>query len=191
MKLAGVYHSIYLTDVLKADVEKPVAWHFNSVNHLILDVKVCTISPIFGCNDRCKRQGKHLIFRIGTIHPHRLNDFLLFNFSVVSVFVYSEWLLTLFYLSLWNNCFLYFFLHFIVFLHLIRYLLLFFCNWLAFSVTFYVSLWLRTFARNVRPCIPHVYWPYTNFLYSIYIHVQYIHIQNIKYTGKNKIFIVL
>ena len=130
MKLAGVYHSIYLTDVLKADVEKPVAWHFNSVNHLILDVKVCTISPIFGCNDRCKRQGKHLIFRIGTIHPHRLNDFLLFNFSVVSVFVYSEWLLPLFYLSLWNNCFLYFF-----------YTLLFFCISLDICYCFFATDW--------------------------------------------------
>ena len=70
------------------DVDKPVARHFITSNHSISDIKVCTISPISGGNDSRKRQEKRLIFKIGTIHSHGLkNDFILFDLSVVSVFV--------------------------------------------------------------------------------------------------------
>ena len=50
------------------DVDKPVARHFNTANHSISDIKVYAISPISGGNDSRKKQEKHLIFKIGTIH---------------------------------------------------------------------------------------------------------------------------
>ena len=68
-----------LHSVRNNDVDKPVSRHFNAANHSISDMKICAISPISGGNDSCKRHKKHLIFKIGTIHPHRLNDFLLFD----------------------------------------------------------------------------------------------------------------
>ena len=41
---------------------KPVARHFNAVNHSISDIKVCAISPISGGNDSRKRHEKRLIW---------------------------------------------------------------------------------------------------------------------------------
>ena len=57
---------------------------------LISGVKVCAISPISGGNDSRKRHEKRLIFKIGTIHPHGLNERFSFIWSypfIVSVFV--------------------------------------------------------------------------------------------------------
>ena len=72
---------VYPTDLLNTfvpirnnDVDKPVARHFNTANHSISDIKVCAISSISGGNDSRKRHEKHLIFKIGTIHPHGLNE---------------------------------------------------------------------------------------------------------------------
>ena len=64
----------HLRSVRNNDVDKPVARHFNAANHSISDIKVCAISPISGGNDSRKRHEKRLIFKIGTIHPHGLNE---------------------------------------------------------------------------------------------------------------------
>ena len=64
----------HLRSVRNNDVDKPVARHFNAVNHSISDMKICAISPISGGNDSRKRHEKRLIFKIGTIHPHGLNE---------------------------------------------------------------------------------------------------------------------
>ena len=72
--------NIIINIPLYKDVDKPVARHFNAANHSISDMKICAISPISGGNDSRKRHEKHLIFKIGTIHPHGLNErFLLFD----------------------------------------------------------------------------------------------------------------
>ena len=65
-----MYIYIYLRSVRNNDVDKPVARHVNAANHSISDIKVCAISPISGG----KRHEKRLIFKIGTIHPHGLNE---------------------------------------------------------------------------------------------------------------------
>ena len=64
----------HLRSVRNNDVDKPVARHFNAANHSISDMKICAISPISGGNDSRKRHEKRLIFKIGTIHPHGLNE---------------------------------------------------------------------------------------------------------------------
>ena len=64
----------HLRSIKNGDVDKPVTQDFNSINHSLLDMKVCAISQIFGSNNSRKRQEKHLIFKIGTIHPHGLNE---------------------------------------------------------------------------------------------------------------------
>ena len=64
----------HLRSVRNNDVDKPVARHFNAANHSISDMKICAISPISGGNDSRKRHKKRLIFKIGTIHPHGLNE---------------------------------------------------------------------------------------------------------------------
>ena len=64
----------HLRSVRNKDVDKPVARHFNAANHSICDIKICAISPISGGNDSRKRHEKRLIFKIGTIHPHGLNE---------------------------------------------------------------------------------------------------------------------
>ena len=64
----------HLRSVRNNDVDKPVARHFNAANHSISDMKICAISPISGGNDIRKRHEKRLIFKIGTIHPHGLNE---------------------------------------------------------------------------------------------------------------------
>ena len=70
----------HLRSVRDNDVDKPVARHFNAVNHSISDIKVCAISPISGGNDSRKRHKKRLIFKNGTFIPMGLtNDFLLFD----------------------------------------------------------------------------------------------------------------
>ena len=83
-----------LRSVRNKDVDKPVARHFNAANHSISDMKICTISPISGGNDSRKRHEKRLIFKIGTIHPHGLNErfsFILSHLFIVSVFVQQGW----------------------------------------------------------------------------------------------------
>ena len=60
----------------------------------ISDMKICAISPISGGNDSRKRHEKRLIFKIGTIHPHGLNERFSFIWShlfIVSVFVQQGW----------------------------------------------------------------------------------------------------
>ena len=65
----------HLRSVRNNDVDKPVARYFNATNHSISDIKVCAISPISDGNDsRNDRHEKRLIFKIGTIHPHGLNE---------------------------------------------------------------------------------------------------------------------
>ena len=57
-------------------------------------MKICAISPISGGNDSRKRHEKRLIFKIGTIHPHGLNERFSFIWShlfIVSVFVQQAW----------------------------------------------------------------------------------------------------
>ena len=84
----------HLRSVRNNDVDKPVARHFNAVNHSISDMKICAISPICGGNDSRKRHEKCLIFKIGTIHPHGLNERFSFIWShlfIVSVFVQQGW----------------------------------------------------------------------------------------------------
>ena len=75
--------NIFIMDgglIRNGDVDKPVAWHFNSVNHSLSDMKLCAISQIFGGNDSRKRQENHLNFKIGTIHPRGLNKRFSFTF---------------------------------------------------------------------------------------------------------------
>ena len=64
----------HLRSVRNNDVDKPVARHFNALNHSIFDMKICGISPISGGNDSRKRHEKRPIFKIGTIHLHGLNE---------------------------------------------------------------------------------------------------------------------
>ena len=64
----------HLRSVRNNGVDKPVARHFNAANHSISDMKFCAISPNSGGNDSRKRHEKRLIFKIGTIHPHGLNE---------------------------------------------------------------------------------------------------------------------
>ena len=64
----------HLHSVRNNDVDKPAARHFNAANHSISDMKICAISPISGCNDSRNRYEKRLIFKIGTIHAHRLHE---------------------------------------------------------------------------------------------------------------------
>ena len=68
------FQSEHLRSIRNTDVDKPVARHFNAANHSISDIKVCAISPISGGNDSRKIHEKRLIFKIGTIHPHGLNE---------------------------------------------------------------------------------------------------------------------
>ena len=58
------------------------------------DMKICVISPISGGNDSRKRHEKRLIFKIGTIHPHGLNErssFIWSHLFIVSDFVQQGW----------------------------------------------------------------------------------------------------
>ena len=64
----------HLRSVRNNNVDKPVARHFNAIDHFISDIKVCAISPISGGYDSRRRHEKRLIFKIGTIHRHRLNE---------------------------------------------------------------------------------------------------------------------
>ena len=63
-----------IRSVRNNDVDKHVVRHFNTANHFISNINVCAISSISGGNDSRKRQEKRLIFKIGTIHPHGLNE---------------------------------------------------------------------------------------------------------------------
>ena len=127
----------------------------NAANHSIFDMKICAISAISGGNDSRKRHEKRLIFKIGTIHPHELNERFSFIWShlfLVSVFVQQGWTKALT-SHLFTPLFMFIHLPLIyfappprllidfknskgtyLFLHLIMYLLLFFSpNWLTFG----------------------------------------------------------
>ena len=72
---ADVYRfAEHLRSVRNNDVCIPVSRHFNDANHSISGINVCAISPLSGGNDSRKRHEKRLIIKIGTIHPHRLNE---------------------------------------------------------------------------------------------------------------------
>ena len=58
----------HLRSVRNNNVDKPTGRHFNSINHSISDMKVCTISTISGGNDKRKMQKKRLI------HPYEINE---------------------------------------------------------------------------------------------------------------------
>ena len=58
------------------------------MNHCISDIKVCAISPISCGNDSRKRHQKRLIFKIGTIHPHGLNERFSFIWSLIHCFCF-------------------------------------------------------------------------------------------------------
>ena len=84
----------HLRSVRNNDVDKPVARHFNAANHSISNMKICAISPISGGNDSRKRHENGLIFKIGTIHPHGLNERFSFIWShlfIVFIFVQQGW----------------------------------------------------------------------------------------------------
>ena len=55
-------------------LDKPVARYFNTANHSISDIKVCAISPISGGIITAVKDEKRLIFKIGIIRPHGLNE---------------------------------------------------------------------------------------------------------------------
>ena len=64
----------HLRSARNNDADKPVARHFNSLNHYPTDMKVCALLPISGGNDNRKRQEKRLIYRLGTTFPDGLNE---------------------------------------------------------------------------------------------------------------------
>ena len=64
----------HLRSVRNDDVDKPVARHFNAANHSISDGKMCPVSPISGGKDSRKEHEKSLIFKIGIVHHHGLNE---------------------------------------------------------------------------------------------------------------------
>ena len=78
VKRADVYISDRFAEHFRAvrnnDIDKLVQRYFDTANHSISDIKVCAISPISGDNGSRKRQEKRLIFKIGTIHPHDINE---------------------------------------------------------------------------------------------------------------------
>ena len=72
----------HLRSVRNNDVGKPVARHFNVVNHSISDIKVCAISPVSGSNDTVPvKDTKSVSFlKLEPFIPTGLtNDFLLFD----------------------------------------------------------------------------------------------------------------
>ena len=91
----------HLRSVRNNDVDKPVARHFNAANHSISDMKICAISPISGGNDSRKRHEKRLIFKIGTIHPHGLNE--RFSFIWSHLFIVSHLFISHLHLVYWST----------------------------------------------------------------------------------------
>ena len=79
----------HLSFIRNNDVEKPVVRHFNAANHSISDIKVCANSSISGGNDSRKKTEKasHLKNLNHSPPTHSMNDFLLFDYFIVSVFV--------------------------------------------------------------------------------------------------------
>ena len=68
VKRADVY--MYLTNLLNTFV----LYGTMMLTSTPFPTNVCAISPISGSNDSRKRHEKRLIFKIGTIHPHGLNE---------------------------------------------------------------------------------------------------------------------
>ena len=64
----------YLRDIKNNECNKPVARHFNSASHSISDIKVSAILSITGANDTRKKQEQRLIYKLGTFHPHGLDE---------------------------------------------------------------------------------------------------------------------
>ena len=63
--------------------------------------QVCAIFSITGANDTRKKQQQHLIYKLGTLHPHSLNEHLgphLQTFSILCLIFYCA--LTCFVFSL-------------------------------------------------------------------------------------------
>ena len=60
--------------VTKNDANQPVARQFNSANHSLLDMQIHVLIPVSGTNDSRKSQEMHLISKLGTLHPHGINE---------------------------------------------------------------------------------------------------------------------
>ena len=57
-----------------ADANQPVARHFNNGSHCVSDMKIRALCPISGSNDSRKRHEMRLISKLGTVHPHGINE---------------------------------------------------------------------------------------------------------------------
>lgn len=60
--------------VAKNDANQPVARHFNSTNHSLLDMEIRALVAVSSCNDSRKSQEMRLISKLGTLHPHGINE---------------------------------------------------------------------------------------------------------------------
>ena len=60
--------------VIGGDANQPVARHFNAGNHSVSDMKIRALCPISGSNDSRKRHEMRLISKLGTVHPHGINE---------------------------------------------------------------------------------------------------------------------
>ena len=56
------------------DANQPVARHFNNGSHCVSDMKIRALCPISGSNDSRKRHEMCLISKLGTVHPHGINE---------------------------------------------------------------------------------------------------------------------
>ena len=70
----------HIRSVRNNDVAKPVAWHFNAVNHSISDIKVCASHPFLVVMIAVKDTKSVSFLKLEPfIHTGLLNDFLLFD----------------------------------------------------------------------------------------------------------------
>ena len=60
--------------VTSNDANQPVARHFNNGSHCVSDMKIRALCPISGSNDSRKRHEMRLISKLGTVHPHGINE---------------------------------------------------------------------------------------------------------------------
>ena len=60
--------------VTKNNANQPVARHFNSANHSLSDMQIRALVPVSSSNDSHKSQEMHLIYKLGTLHPHGINE---------------------------------------------------------------------------------------------------------------------
>jgi len=65
------------------DASKPVARHFNLPNHSSQHMTICGLSLQQGNTESCKNLKQKLIFQIGTLNPHRINEHFSFNLFIL------------------------------------------------------------------------------------------------------------